>query len=221
MARVTSLWYRLGPIARAAAGALALALIVVVSTSRSLIGALLTPSAGASETASSDEKQREDLYRKSFENHLAQINGRSMFFTPSPPRKAEGPRAPEPGPSAPTTYGGPALLGFANGAAYFADGRRLSPDSPGEGSLKLKSLNPPWSATVTWEGVEFTVTLFDRDKVVLSSKPADPPAAATPPAPAPSAPPAPPTPPAANSPPPNPEGTPPTAPPEPKNPSVP
>jgi len=166
--RFRSLWAPMGPLARTAIIAAVFALVIVLISSRGLISALLTPSADVSEAGAGDQKQREELYKKSFENHLAQINGRSMFFIPPAPRRAEGPKPADPGPSAPTSYAGPALVGFANGAAYFADGRKLGPDDAKVGTLRVIALNPPWGVTVEWEGIEFTVSLFDRDRVVLS-----------------------------------------------------
>ncbi len=170
MVRSRALWAQLGPMGRVALGAAALGAIILLLSSRDLVGALLTPAASATGSGANDEKQREDQFKKSFDGHLAQINGRSMFFIPSAPRRAEGPRPVDPTPSAPTSYGGPALVGFANGAAYFADGRRLLPGDPAERSLRVKALSPPWSAVLEWEGVEFTVSLFDHDRVVFAEK---------------------------------------------------
>jgi hypothetical protein len=177
MVRSRALWAQLGPPGRIALGAAVLGAITLGLSSRELVGAVLTPAASTAGSGANDEKQREDQFKKSFDNHLAQINGRSMFFIPSAPRKAEGPRPVDPTPSAPTSYGGPALVGFANGAAYFADGRRLLPGDPAERSLRVKALSPPWSAVLEWEGVEFTVSLFDHDRVVFAEKKSGPAAA--------------------------------------------
>ncbi len=169
--RYRALWAQLGPLGRVALLAALLGLIVLLLSSRSLISAALTPAPADPRSAANDQQQRQEQFKKAFEVQLAQINGRSLFFTPPPPRRPDAPPPPDPGPSAPTSYGGPTLLGFANGAAYFSDGSRLAPGQENDDQLKVKSLDPPWSVTVEWEGVEFTVSLFDRDRVVYPNKP--------------------------------------------------
>ena len=53
-----------------------------------------------------------------------------------------------------------------NGLAWFSDGTKLGVDEA-DGSLRVVRLVPPWEAVVEWRGAEFTVSLFERDQVVL------------------------------------------------------
>jgi len=165
--RYRSLWAQLGPLGRIALGAALLGTLILLLSGRAVLTATLTPAADTSSAAATDQQQREERFKKGFEDHLAQINGRSLFFIPAAPRRPDAPPGPDPEPSAPTSYGGPALLGFANGAAFFADGRRLAAGDKGDGTLRIKAINPPWDVVVEWEGVEFTVSLFDHDRVVF------------------------------------------------------
>ncbi len=157
------------------AGRLALALIVIaglvlVVSAAGLATTLLAPSAGRASSAAMDEKQLAERFAAGFERSLAQVNGRSMFFDPVAPRHEPVRTASDDSdkpPPAPTRYGGPALIGFANGAAWFADGKKLGEGEGGDSRFKVKKVVAPWSAVVEWEGVEFTVGLFDRDRLVL------------------------------------------------------
>lgn len=88
--------------------------------------------------------------------HVAQIDGRSLFYLPTPPELTE-----DSGPK-PTVYGGPTLYAYVNSTAYFTDGQKLSPSAPEDRTLKLVKANPPWSVRVLWEGGEFDVELFKR-----------------------------------------------------------
>jgi hypothetical protein len=116
---------------------------------------------------------------------LAQVDGRSLFFVPAappppppPPQKDEGPR---PTPK-PTTYRGPLLVAMVNDTAWFGKDTGdsgpndkivsvLSVGGPEVRGVKLLELNPPWSATVEWQGVEFDVPLLAPDTIVNKQPP--------------------------------------------------
>jgi hypothetical protein len=106
----------------------------------------------------------------------AEIDGRSLFIVPGPPVEAD----PEPAPVAdttpreapkPTTYGGPSIVAMVNDTVWFRDGKRLVAGAEASGDLSVVRVNGPWDALVMWKGVEFTVPLFGRDKLVLKDGP--------------------------------------------------
>lgn len=84
-------------------------------------------------------------------------------FYPMPPKIVQKPSDP-----APLRYAGPQLIAMINGAAWFADGKRLKPGDPAQDELEVLELAPPWTAKVRWQGGEFTVTLFERQPVSLT-----------------------------------------------------
>jgi len=109
------------------------------------------------------------------EQQVARINGRSLFFVPAEPppapppqiaRDDEQPSAPPP----PSRYAGPSLIAMINGAAWFSDGTKLAPSDEADDDLRVVRLEPPWEAIVEWKGVEFTVSLFKRDQIVLPNR---------------------------------------------------
>ncbi len=127
----------------------------------------------------------------SMANYKAQVDGRSLFFIPRPkhrdlPPADAGPRQPAP----PASYGGPPLIAMINGAAWFNDGRKLVPGAEADRGLRVISIDPPWGARVQWQGVEFTIPLFNRDALAGGGSPSTPapdsaaPAGPKPPAPA-------------------------------------
>lgn len=168
---------RLTTAGRIALAAGALALVVTVLSLRAPIGAILTPSPGAV----ADAQGRESNADRQLDRAAAQINGRSLFFTPAepppppPPRVAEAEDEPDPTPPPPARYAGPSLTAMINGVAWFSDGTKLGPSDEPEGDLRVVRLVPPWEAVIEWKGVEFTVSLFARDQVVLPQEPAEDP----------------------------------------------
>lgn len=175
----------LPPLAYAAIAAGAVGLVVIVTNAQVLLSSATLPSSAPA--LGEDGKKALDEHRTNTTNRVAQIKGRSPFFTPSaPPRKVvsrpkdpEPPRPPPP-PSKPSSYGGPAIFAFVNDAVWFADGKKLRPGEGDEKSVKVVKLNPPWSARIAYQGVEFDVSLFDRDKLVYPA-PGDTKPAETPP----------------------------------------
>lgn len=177
--RLRAMWTVLGRWGRIALGLLAAAALVALLGLSRIGGALLVDSSGARLEGPGDEKEAATKLGAVFQNNLAQINGRSMFFVPPAPHKEPVKTADDSNgkpPPPPSRYGGPSLVGFAHDAVFFNDGRRLRVGDDSDKKLKVVKIDAPWSATVLWENVEFTVSLFDKDKVVLSKLPGDKPA---------------------------------------------
>jgi hypothetical protein len=102
-----------------------------------------------------------------FEGYVAQISGRNLFFNPrtyAQPVMAGGEEAPAP--SKPVSYAGPAIVAMVFDEVWFANGKRLRVGED-DGEIGVVAMDPPWSATLAWRGVEFKVDLFTRFGVVL------------------------------------------------------
>ncbi|MBM4108778.1 MAG: hypothetical protein FJ255_08190 [Phycisphaerae bacterium] len=163
-----------------------LALVVCLPGLVGVGGSLLAPSARRSAAAQEERlaKAAED-YATGVERSLAQIDGRSIFFVPSPPIPPPPPpptvvETEPPPPPKPTSYGGPAIIAMVNDAVWFSDGTRLVPGQSSEsGEVRVVRVEMPWQAVLEWKGVEFKVPLFDRDSTVIK-EPAPPPADAPP-----------------------------------------
>ena len=148
-----------------------------------VVGAQIGPltraifAAGAQSGAAPEaDEARAQRFRSAFDGHLAQIDGRSMFFIPAappPPPRAAAVEDDKPA-RAPTRYDGPAIIAMINGAVWFADGRRLEVGGEADASLRVLSQNGPWSAKVVWQGVEFDVPLFERTTERFLQKPPPP-----------------------------------------------
>lgn len=166
---------RIGVPGRLAIVLLLIALIACVLSLRGLVRSLLAPSAQAVKSIHEEKtKQLTEDYAKVLTQHTAQFTGRSVFFVPSPPPPPRQPEPevkvveapPPPPPPPPATYGGPKLIAMINDEAWFEDGQKLKAGESGKGDLKIKELRPPWDVAVVWKGIEFSVSLFDRDRVV-------------------------------------------------------
>lgn len=97
---------------------------------------------------------------------LALFEGRSLFAIPGPPApRAETARKT----TAPTRYGGPAIVGMINDQVWFSDGKRLGSADDAAGGLKVISINAPWSARLEWEGGEFEVEFIARSPLLASA----------------------------------------------------
>lgn len=163
-ALATRLRLTLGVPGAAALAAGLLGIVVVASEVPALVravGAKAPPSLGVA----ADDEPRLASFRGSFDKHLAQSSGRSMFFIPPepppPPPPPEPEREPEPDPP-PSSYGGPAIIAMVGDAVWLADGSRLSLADERARDIEIVSLSPPWGARLKWKGVEFDVPLFDR-----------------------------------------------------------
>lgn len=160
-----------------AAGAVVLAAVVVWRSARGVVEAVLVPTGQQASAVERERDEQAGRYSEALERALAQFEGRSLFFVPSPPPppRREEPvivDLPPPPPPPPATYGGPAPVAMIDGTAWFADGTRLRPGDGARGDLEVVALDPPWSVRVRWKGVEFTVRLFERDSVVIRTTPA-------------------------------------------------
>lgn len=87
-----------------------------------------------------------------------QVVGRSMFYKPRPPEYKEETTVAK-------YYGGPSLLAYVNGTAWFSDGQKVSAKEPDGKTVHFVSAKPPWSVRVRWEGGEFDVKLFDKTEL--------------------------------------------------------
>lgn len=166
---------RLSAPGRLAAILTVLAVIVILVSLRGLFAAVTAPSAKDARKMAEERKQQLAAeYTTSMDGHIAQFNGRSVFFIPGkpippppppPPPSNEEKKDPPP-PPPPSVYGGPKLIAMVNGVAWFDDGKKLMAGGETKDKLRVKEIKAPWDAVVEWDGVEFTVSLFDRDKVV-------------------------------------------------------
>jgi hypothetical protein len=161
---------RLGAHGAVALVAFAAAIIAFLVSARQLIPAIFMPAPEV--TTAPDSIQHAQQYALAIDEHIKQFDGRSLFFIPSrplppppPPRLQEDPGPPPP-PPPPSRYGGPSLIAMMNDTVWFDDGAKLK---SGESStaVRVVRIDAPWSATLEWKGVEFTVGLFERDKVVM------------------------------------------------------
>lgn len=131
------------------------------------------------------------------------VDGRSLFYIPSPPPPPPPPPRPEepyvpppptPAPKPPAVYGGPKIIGAAIDTVWFDNGKRLTAGGDADGDLRVIEITEvPWAARLEWKGVEFDVPFITRDGVVIKDEKAPPVGssgvASTPePAPAPAAP---------------------------------
>lgn len=140
-------------------------------------GSLFAPAAKES-VSKQDERlaESEQKYAAAIDEQVAQVSGRSLFFVPGapvppPPKPPPTPDpGPEPPPPPPSSYGGPPVIGMVNDSVWFSDGTRLKVGEAPEGAgVKVLAVEPPWGAKVLWKGVEFSVSLFDRDKVIVKA----------------------------------------------------
>lgn len=160
---------RVPPLAMACIAMIVVAALALVSG----VSAYLATLAANPDAAAPDREQAQiEAFRAGLDGHVAQINGRSLFITPGPPRpsRVDPPRVdtgPRP-PVTPTRYGGPSIIAMINGAVWFSDGQRLATGESGRG-VEVVSIDPPWGAKVRWQGAEFDVSLFARDAVVNRS----------------------------------------------------
>lgn len=174
---IHTLWARLSRAGKVGLAIIALAIIVLASPVLAMIGSLLTPA--ASPTGAQDSRRQEMLkkFEESSERSLAQTNGRSLFVIPAaprPPRNDPPPTPTDTTPHPPSSYGGPAIAAIINDTVWFSDGTRLKPGENADKPLSVVRLDPPWGATVRYRGVDFAVTLFERDKTVIPPPPPPP-----------------------------------------------
>lgn len=159
----------------AAVVALASTLILALSL-WPFLTAVLGPSPKPPEVAAA--QQHAEQQKKAFDNYLAQISGRSLFVLPAAPREPEEQPAasdePDRPPPPPSSYGGPAIVAMLSDIVWFSGGKKLKLGEKAD-DIEVIALNPPWDATLKWKDVEFTVNLFDRNKLAKApdGKPAE------------------------------------------------
>lgn len=146
--------------------AIILAAISAVSSVSSFFATLAIDGSAA---ATDREQAQLDEFQQSLSAHAAQVDGRSLFHRPGPPRPPRVDIArPDPGPGGPiipSRYGGPSIIAMINGAVWFGDGQRIAEGDSGRG-IEVVSINAPWGAKVRWQGAEFDVSLFQKDTVI-------------------------------------------------------
>lgn len=147
---------------------LALYVLVALVSGVSLISALLVSAPSPSRSPADQAEEGQDRLSE----YVAQIDGRTMFFTPAPPpprpviaaNSDDGPGMDPP----PAQYGGPSVIGLLNDKVWFSDKRQAIVGGEAVGDLRVVSTDAPWSVTVIWQGVEFDVPFLARDGIVLA-----------------------------------------------------
>jgi hypothetical protein len=157
------------------AAALALgALVVAVKPAFKAIESVLLPAPGEFEAAAEDKKAAE-AHAAGFDGFVKQLDGRSLWWTPSKPGtdatvvvEEEPVEGDQP---APAKYEGPAIAAIVFDSVWFADGSKLAVTDDEKDGIKVVSTNAPWDAVIRYRGKEFTVPFFERDRVVFKDGP--------------------------------------------------
>lgn len=161
----------LPPLGKAAIGVSALAVAVLIPSLWDLGKAIIGPRPTLPAVAEAEGVPRAPL----FEVYVNQISGRSLFYNPKQVAEANPPPPPptseDTTPPKPTSYGGPAIAAMIFDEVWFADGKRLKLGEEEKDDMKVVAMNPPWSATIAWKGVEFPVKLFEKNNVVFKEAP--------------------------------------------------
>lgn len=167
-------WRGTTPGGKIAAALVVAALIVCVKPAYKAVEAMLLPAPGEFEATKADKKAAE-AYAAGFDGFLKQLDGRSLWWTPSKPgtdatvvveeEPAEGDQP------APAKYDGPAIAAIVLDSVWFADGTRLSTTDDEKDGIKVVSTNAPWDALIRYRGKEFTVPFFERDRVIFKDAP--------------------------------------------------
>jgi hypothetical protein len=111
-----------------------------------------------------------EQYTAMLDSSVKQADGRTLFILPVNPKsvaeQAKEPVAEEPKePPAPTSYGGPGVIAMMNGLVWFDNGTQLEVGEEANG-VGVVAISAPWDSRLRWRGVEFTVPLFEKDRVV-------------------------------------------------------
>ncbi|HLP83825.1 MAG TPA: hypothetical protein VK157_05705 [Phycisphaerales bacterium] len=153
------------------AAALLLALVVLCAKPvYKAAEALLLPTPGEF-VASGDDKKAAEAHAAAFDGYVKQLDGRSLWWTPSKPGTdatvvvEEDPQEGDAPP--PAKYEGPAIAAIVLDSVWFADGSKLSATDDEKDGIKVVSTNAPWDAVIRYRGKEFTVPFFERDRVVF------------------------------------------------------
>lgn len=153
-----------------AGGLVLVAVFVCAKPAYKAVEAVLLPAPGEFEATKEDKKAAES-YAAGFDGFVKQLDGRSLWWTPSKPgtdatvvveeEPAEGDQP------APAKYDGPAIAAIVLDSVWFADGTRLSTTDDEKDGIKVVSTNAPWDAVIRYRGKEFTVPFFERDRVIF------------------------------------------------------
>lgn len=166
-------WARLGTPGKVATAALGVALVVLISVVPAFVRALWAPSAETQSSAEGD-KELAAKTKEKFPGYLAQIEGRSLFLTPGPPKleskKPEDEPIEDDKPQKPATYGGPAVIAMMGDSVWFDNGKRMQVGDERDGDIRVVAVNIPWEATIEWQEVEFKVGLFKKDDLVIKEQ---------------------------------------------------
>jgi len=153
---------RLG--AAVVAAIVAALVIVLYSTAPLLTASQIETQPAPGPVASDRLASRKKVFDESLAKATETIASRAPFGQIKKPTR---PTVVERRDPVPSSYGGPALVGIAENAAWFADGKRIKIGEENSGR-KVVALDPPWYAKVQWSGGEYTVKLFDRHSAILS-----------------------------------------------------
>lgn len=154
----------LGVLGGIAVFVLMLLVVVVLFGVRQLVLDAMLPAAEAVDVLAVDEA-RIQRFETSFDDYVAQVSGRSMFFVPlepPPPPRAAPVRLAEREPPPPARYEGPRIIAMVHDRVWFEDGRRLVVGGEADNGLRVVATLAPWSAKIEWRGVEFDVDFIRR-----------------------------------------------------------
>jgi hypothetical protein len=152
--------------------AIAVTAVVVLTQLAPLAAAVITP--GAPEQDQTLRAIQAELERHEAEHktHADRVKGRFIFYPPPPPPRPPtvvrthdpGPVGPPPPPPPPSTYGGPLTALFPYGdAVWFKEGRVLKIGEEHSG-VKVVAIDAPWSVTLRWKEIEWTIDFFKSFK---------------------------------------------------------
>ena len=171
---LTQAWRGTTPGGKIAAALVVAALIVCAKPAYKTVEAILLPAPGEFE-ATKDDKKAAETYAAGFDGFVKQLDGRSLWWTPSKPGtdatvvvEEEPVEGDQP---APVKYDGPAIAAIVLDSVWFADGTRLSTTDDEKDGIKVVSTNAPWDAVIRYRGKEFTVPFFERDRVIFKDAP--------------------------------------------------
>ncbi len=168
-AALERLWARMGALGAVAVACAAAALVIGATLAWGVASAALAPAPGGAETTAAEEADRIERFEASTAERLAQINGRSLFYTPPPPREEEpvevaeeAPEDAEDEPPRPVRYGGPDVIAVINDTVWLR-GEEYVRVGEESGGVRVVSVDgSPWSVRLEWRGEEFDVEVFER-----------------------------------------------------------
>jgi len=168
----------LSPLAWAAIGVGAIALLALGSALWPTLVAIVTPGPESAEAAEQDQERRIAQFNERLVHALALAQGRSMFVVPPAPdaiaqaerEKAKAAAAaPDEGP-APARYSGPDPIAVINNTVWFSDSTQIAVGKE-RGGIRVVSVDrAPWTVRLKWRNVEFDVPIFENTTPSFLSK---------------------------------------------------